>query len=315
MARATRCTGPRPLSLSLWSAETKYSLSDTRIKRKQSECNKAQTSDLGTVCLAHGRPPPLPKTNDSSSTSVKPRTATPQPQRRRTTGHPFPSRNMIKQLLLAHSFNVSRELCFTRVPRRRHLHPPSWAHASGPESRALSCSHFAGLQKWLDMRVLSYGMALMTEQDQIGTSNRHGPHHTWHQLSSNSTWDSATCGDVPMYKEWAEKISGGSECSSPQLTARSLTLARACFGRFFGSVPAFLRMVGGLGAPPQVRVRGGRVREGRVAAATGRPIHLKKSRRARCRRARSLVWGWCAGQTVGGEAMHGTWQMYLRPIP
>ena len=30
--------------------------------------------------------------------------------------------------------------------------------------------------------MLSYGMALMTEQDQIGTRNRHGPHHTWHQL-------------------------------------------------------------------------------------------------------------------------------------
>ena len=74
----------------------------------------AYISDLGAVCLAAGGPPPLPKTKDGANISVKSSTATPQPQRRTTEkGPPVPSRNMIRQLLLATSFNVSQEVCFT----------------------------------------------------------------------------------------------------------------------------------------------------------------------------------------------------------
>ena len=60
---------------------------------------------------------PLPKTKDGANTSVKSSTGTPRPHRQITVslekGPPVPSRNTIKQLLLAHSFNVSQELCFT----------------------------------------------------------------------------------------------------------------------------------------------------------------------------------------------------------
>ena len=44
---------------------------------KRSAWVPAWTSDLGTVCLGPGRPPPLPNTKDGANTSVKSRTATP----------------------------------------------------------------------------------------------------------------------------------------------------------------------------------------------------------------------------------------------
>ena len=104
--------------------ETKYSLSEIRTRgvfrgAKRRAWMPAQISDLGTVCLTPGGPPHLPNTMEGAKTSVKSRTATPQPQRRSTgsleKGLPVPSRNMIKQLLFAHSSSVSQELCVKRT--------------------------------------------------------------------------------------------------------------------------------------------------------------------------------------------------------
>ena len=65
------------------------------------------------------------KPRDGATTSsVKSRTATPHPQRRSTgsleKGPPVLSRNMTRHLLLAHSFNVSHELCSTRGSTASH---------------------------------------------------------------------------------------------------------------------------------------------------------------------------------------------------
>ena len=82
-----------------------------------------------------------------------------------------------------------------------------------------------------------------------------------------------SCGAVSTWRRMVEKISGGSECSPLQLTARSSgrALAGACFVRFPGFASAFLLMVGGLGALRQVRVRGERVRGMRPGGSRERP--------------------------------------------
>ena len=174
----------------LWAVDTKYSLSEIGTKGVL-----RGLTDLGTVRLGPVRPPPLPKTKDGVNTSVKSSTATPQPQRRSTgsreKGPPVQSRNMIRQLFSAHSFNKSLELCFTRGSTTSHARGTSIQSAGTiPLVLKQGLVFFSRLARWKkcgDFRMLSCGMALITEQDQIWwkESSRAAPHLTQH--SSNST--------------------------------------------------------------------------------------------------------------------------------
>ena len=120
----------------------------------------------------------------AQNTTVKSSTATPQP-RRRSTGSlekrpRVPSMNMIKQMLLDHSFNVSQELCFTRGSTASHAAGTS-IHSAGtmPLVQKSGLVFFSRLPRWKrcwDFRTLSCGMALITGLDQIWWTSRHIVH-------------------------------------------------------------------------------------------------------------------------------------------
>ena len=109
-----------------------------------------------------------------------------QPQRRSTRSlekrPPVLSRNKIRQLLLAHSFNVPQELCLT--PGSTAYHAAStcilgWDHASGPETRARILLTLDALEQVLvHLLMLSCGTALLTVQDRVGGNNRREPPRT-----------------------------------------------------------------------------------------------------------------------------------------
>ena len=107
----------------------------------------------GTVCLAPGRPPPLPNNRDGANTWVKSRTSTPQPQRRSMgsleKGPPVPLKNLIKQLFLAHSFNVSQEFWFTRGSTASHA-AGTCIHSAGtfPLDQKQGLVFFSRLARW-----------------------------------------------------------------------------------------------------------------------------------------------------------------------
>ena len=109
--------------------------------------------------------------------------------------------------------------------------------------------------------------------------------------------------------------------NSPQ-EASVAHLLGACVERFFGFVPAFSNwsVASERYLESECEVEGS-AKGGRVASVRGPPkfsleAHSpQESRRVRVRRAMPPVLGLCAGQTFGGEAMHGTRQMQLWPVP
>ena len=72
-------------------------------------------SDLGTVCLASKRPPPLRKPTDGENTSVIEEKPLPShiAEARGRLRIGLPSRSMIKQLFFAYASSLTQELCFT----------------------------------------------------------------------------------------------------------------------------------------------------------------------------------------------------------
>ena len=162
--------GPMGFALPLWAVDTKLSLSETRIKGGLAwrEAERLYPGvDLGSGdCFFGAR-------RIASSAEIqrwcehigKSRTATPQPQRRSTVSFekepPAPSRNMIKQLFLAKSFNVSQELCFTGGSTTSHAAGTS-IHSAGTMHRLVFFSRLARWKRCWNFRMSSCGIALTT---------------------------------------------------------------------------------------------------------------------------------------------------------
>ena len=124
---------------------------------------------------------------------------------------------------------------FDSLPRSRHHHPLSWDHASGPETGFVFFSRLARWSRCWDLRMLSCGMVLITEQDRIWwkESSRTTPHLT--QLSSSGTWASLATG------AFDQQAAVAPVSSAPHMARSSLFLEKTQMLRNDGNVATLLQ--------------------------------------------------------------------------